>query len=79
MRLLVVTTTTPDTPTCSGGTINTFFAGFLAPALGRGESFCRIGTIGAAFLALFVVEAGFLEGAFFAGLFVTARSLANCF
>ena len=79
MRLLVVATTTPNATTCSGGTITTFFLAFLAPGLGKGESFCRMGTIGAAAFACFEVVACFLEGAFLAGVFAAARSLANCF
>jgi hypothetical protein len=49
------------------------------PGLGAGESFCRIGTIGAAVLAAFAVETGFLRDVFLAGLFAVARSLVNCF
>lgn len=76
-RLAVFATATPVLPTCSGGTTKTLLLGFLVLGLGRGESFCRIGIIGVAFLAFFVVLGFFLAGAFLAGSFAVARSFAN--
>ena len=78
MRLAVFTPATLATPTCLGGTTSPSLIDFLAPCLGRGESFCRIGTISEAKFACFVVVAFFLEDDFAAGLFAVARSLANC-